>query len=658
MTENFPLLKEIDQQVNSDKLEWNQNAFQTLLTSNLPTTTVVYYAIDVGLRRLESSLYEPFWDATADALNDLSQYLFNLSANNDIDAYLYEAKCQLLMFASIAVIKMNTIRRRSALEAKMSCATVCLLLIEQSQSYENSSTKNQYTCCIHSMRLRFLKRLFLIGQWLPTLSASRLNDIQSNNERYIETMLEHLFSSVSLRDRINEFIENSLLSNNDNDATESDFVFIRRFPKYNLKTIENNSDLMHMAFVNILDSLNKNPSRKLVFCLWTLSCMIESDRVSLGVFDRCLTRDYYSSLPIDFEQQPITIESLTEQDIIVFLLLCAQQNVHLYSDESTLQPYSFYLSTNLCTQNQKNWWLTATEKTQSNEFVDNLATIRLYDERVAQFPPKLIILQTAKILFKAAQIAYEQHSTQTASSYEQYAIQYLQTAKAHHELDNSLRTQGYKSDKYFFFYSQNFIYQNPDVAKKLIDECEKLTRQCDELKLLPQPPKTSSPTKNQKDFHLSSILSPVLNDPSSSVNRSEILPNIDSTLFVTPPSIRSRDVDVQTIEQIPSPSVDPVVDESSIIEEETSLPPLQSLPPIVDMLFTHMNGVNQWINRFCISNDGIQNDINTIRDRLEKLNRSTSQMLFSNMKVFQSNSHENSGHFQPPPPPPPSSSLH
>lgn len=115
-------------------------------------------------------------------------------------------------------------------------------------------------------------------------------------------MLEHLFSSVSLRDRINEFIENSLLSNNDNDATESDFVFIRRFPKYNLKTIENNSDLMHMAFVNILDScnetkkiisfvqlnsfyiflVNKNPSRKLVFCLWTLSCMIESDRVSLG----------------------------------------------------------------------------------------------------------------------------------------------------------------------------------------------------------------------------------------------------------------------------------------------------------------------------------------------------------------------------------------
>jgi hypothetical protein len=31
------------------------------------------------------------------------------------------------------------------------------------------------------------------------------------------------------------------------------------------------------------------------------------------------------------------------------------------------------------------------------------------------------------------------------------------------------------------------------------------------------------------------------------------------------------------------------------------------------MLFSHMNGVNQWINRFCISSEGIQNDINTIR---------------------------------------------
>ncbi len=39
----------------------------------------------------------------------LSQFLFNTSSDNDLDAYLYEAKCQLLMYASIAMIKLNTI---------------------------------------------------------------------------------------------------------------------------------------------------------------------------------------------------------------------------------------------------------------------------------------------------------------------------------------------------------------------------------------------------------------------------------------------------------------------------------------------------------------------------------------------------------------------
>jgi hypothetical protein len=65
--------------------------------------------VDVGLRRLENSLYEAYWDVTADALNDLSQFLFNTVPNDDIDSYLYEAKCQLLMYASIAIIKLNTI---------------------------------------------------------------------------------------------------------------------------------------------------------------------------------------------------------------------------------------------------------------------------------------------------------------------------------------------------------------------------------------------------------------------------------------------------------------------------------------------------------------------------------------------------------------------
>ena len=35
------------------------------------------------------------------------------------------------------------------------------------------------------------------------------------------------------------------------------------------------------------------------------------------------------------------------------------------------------------------------------EFVDHLATIRLDEERIHQYPPKIIILETARILFKA-----------------------------------------------------------------------------------------------------------------------------------------------------------------------------------------------------------------------------------------------------------------
>ncbi|CAF5066136.1 unnamed protein product, partial [Rotaria sp. Silwood1] len=191
---NCPLLNEIDEQNNSDNIDWNTNAFQTLLTSNLPPTTIFYYAIDVGFRRLESSLYETSWDVTADALNDLSDFLFNTSSSNDIDPYLIEAKCQLLMYASIAIIKLHILRRRSINEAKMSCATICLLLLEQSKSYETLLIKNQYSSCIHSMRLRYLKRMFIIGQWLSTLSKVQFNDIQSNHEQYVETMINHLFT--------------------------------------------------------------------------------------------------------------------------------------------------------------------------------------------------------------------------------------------------------------------------------------------------------------------------------------------------------------------------------------------------------------------------------------------------------------------------------
>ena len=77
-------------------------------------------------------------------------------------------------------------------------------------------------------------------------------------------------------------------------------------------------------------------------------------------------------------------------------------------------------------------------------FIDHLATIRLDDEKFNQYPPTIIILETAKILFKTvnlfllnifhnlclkAQIKYEQHINHSALLYEQYAIQYFQVAK-------------------------------------------------------------------------------------------------------------------------------------------------------------------------------------------------------------------------------------
>jgi hypothetical protein len=466
MTNNFPLLNQIDEGIHFDNIDWNKNAFQTLLTSNLPMKTIFYYAIDVGLRRLENSLYETYWDVTADALNDLSQFLLN---SQDIEGYLYEAKCQLLMYSAIAMIKMNMIRRRSTHDAKMACATMCLLLFQQSKSYENKSIINEYSSCIRSMRSRYLKRTFIIGQWLSTLSKIQFDDLQTNHERYIALILEQLFPTVSFQEKINQFIENSFFNNNTSDdeaAASSGFVFIRRFPIFNTKIIDKHQELINMGLTNTLNQCN--PNRKLICCIWTLCCMIESDRISLSIISYNVMREYFSCEPIDFEQKPIRIESLNERDVIVFLLLCAQQNVHLYNGESILHPYLLYSSAHLCTQQQKNWWQTAINQIPSNEFLDHLATIRLDNDRIDQHPPKLILLETARILFKSAQTLHEQNSKRTALSYEQYAIQYLQTAKTNPGLADS---QGNKQDKFFFFfYSQKMIHNE----QNLIELCEKL----------------------------------------------------------------------------------------------------------------------------------------------------------------------------------------
>ncbi|CAF0878408.1 unnamed protein product [Adineta steineri] len=651
-TKNFPLLNQIDEGIHSNDIDWNKNAFQTLLTSNLPTTTISYYAIDVGLRRLENSLYETYWDVTADALNDLSQFLFD----KDIDDYLYEAKCQLLMYSAIAIIKMNTIRRRSIHDAKLACATMCLLLLQQSRPYEIASTVDEYSACHRSMRLRYLKRIFIIVQWIPTLSKIQLSDLQKNYERYIAIILEQLFPAVSLRDKINNFIDNHLFSNNvnDDDATSSGFVFIRRFPEFDEKIIEKYNDLMNMGLASTMNQLNNNNVRKLICCIWTLCCMIESDRVSLAVINNNTLREHFSLTPIDFEQKPINVESLNERDIIVFLLLCAQQNVHLNSGDSILHPYLLFSASHLCTQQQKNWWQTVTEQTLWNEFIDHLGTIRLDEERIHQHPPKLIILETARILFKSAQKLYEQHAKRAASSYEQYAIHYLKIAKNTQKLSDS-QIKGNKQDKLFFFYSQKTLNNDQKYIEQLIEQCETYARQCDELKVLPepQPPRTSSPTKEQQkvsEINISAVLSPVIVEkeerkPHSDVNKNNSV--LDSTLFATPPSIKSRDVDVQTFIQTPSPPPPPPVITMPIIEEipEVSEPPL---PAYVDVIFSHMNEVNQWINEFCADHEAIQNDVYTIRNQLEKINRITSQMMFSNMKTFPSGSNENFGNFHPP----------
>ncbi|CAF4338557.1 unnamed protein product [Rotaria sp. Silwood2] len=536
-------------------------------------------------------------------LKRYSQFLFNTSINKDVDDYLYEAKCQLLMYSAIAIIKMNTIRRRSIHDAKMACATICLLLLERIQ-------------------------------WLSTLSKIQINNIQTNYERY-------LFSTISLSDKINNFIDKNLFDNNlnDDDVTSSDFVFVRHFPIFNEDIIDKYNDLMYMGFVSTLNQFKNNLVRKLICYIWTLCCMIESNRISLGIISSSTIREHFSLSPIDFEQKPIKIESLNERDIIVFLLLCAQQNLHLHDNDSILHPYLLFSLSHLCTQEQKNWWQTAMEQSSSNEFIDHLATIRLNDERISQHPPKLIILETARILLKSAKNLYEQHATRAASSYEQYAIRYLQVAKRNQNnqgLSDSLNKTNMpvnKQDKLFFFYSQKTINTNQKYIEQLIEECEKLPQKCDELKSLPEPesPRTSSPTIEQrKDIDISAALSPVVVEKEER-QHSEIT---DSTLFTTPPSIKTHDVDVQTFLQFPL-SPPPIVTMVPIEEiiEASSEPPL---PFYADMIFSHMNNVNQWINKFCLDHEIIQNDINIIRDRLEKINRVTSQMMFSNMKISSS----------------------
>lgn len=100
---------------------------------------------------------------------------------------------------------------------------------------------------------------------------------------------------------------------------------------------------------------------------------------------------------------------------------------------------------------------------------------------------------------------------------------------------------------------------------------------------------------------ISTILSPVVvkhQDPEIS----------DSTLFATPPSNKSRDVDVQTF--IRSPTPPPLPPPMPVVIEETPEP---AYPPYVDLVFTHMEQVNRWITDFCADHQAMQAEIFTIR---------------------------------------------
>ncbi len=68
-----------------------------------------------------------------------------------------------------------------------------------------------------------------------------------------------MYPAISLRDKLNHFIDNYLFGNNiqDDDAASSGFVFIRRFPIYNENIIEKYNDLMNMGLSNTLNQCKR-----------------------------------------------------------------------------------------------------------------------------------------------------------------------------------------------------------------------------------------------------------------------------------------------------------------------------------------------------------------------------------------------------------------
>jgi hypothetical protein len=149
-------------------------------------------------------------------------------------------------------------------------------------------------------------------------------------------------------------------------------------------------------------------------------------------------REHFSREPIDFEEKPIKIESLNERDIIVnkniFLLklffsysfysdlssfMCTTKCTFIWRRFNITSIFTLFFISFMYTKSEilvanSNWTNVKINSREINyfifqdlffrpwsEFIDHLATIRLDEERINQYPPNIIILQTAKILFKA-----------------------------------------------------------------------------------------------------------------------------------------------------------------------------------------------------------------------------------------------------------------
>ncbi len=158
---------------------------------------------------------------------------------------------------------------------------------------------------------------------------------------------------------------------------------------------------------------------------------------SLGLND-CITREHFSLTPIDFEQKPILIQSLNKQDVIVntkytYLVLniclifikldfssfmCTTKCTFIWRRFNITSIFTLFFISFMYTKSEilvanSNWTNVKINSREINyfifqdsffspwsEFVDHLATIRLDEERINQYPPNIIILRTAKILFK------------------------------------------------------------------------------------------------------------------------------------------------------------------------------------------------------------------------------------------------------------------